>query len=365
MKRMKHAIVLAILTLAAGCGSEDGHKKETPPPQTISGVTVTTVAMRQIPEVVEAVGTLKARDSAAIAARLTGTVTRVFVAEGERVPKGKVLVAIDSAESGAAAAGAVSAVQEAERAVDEARARKKLADATFDRFRKLYQEEAVTRQEFEERQMEQATAAQGVARAEAHVSQARHAARGAGAIAGYGKVASPLTGVVVKKQVEAGQTVFPGMPLLVVEGENGLRLEVNPPENVLGKIRPGDKVALVLDGTPAEGKVSEVVPAVDPASRTFLVKIDVTGKTLKSGSYGKAFFPVGMRQGVSVPRDAVMRRGGLTSVWAVSPGGIARLRLVRTGRETGDAVEIISGLDPGDTIVTGGMDRVVDGAKVR
>lgn len=363
MRGSTWALLAMAFGLATGCAKTEGQKEAAAPP-VVTGVTVSSVASQEIPDVVEAVGTLKARDCALLASRISGSVATVHVAEGDRVTRGTLLVTIESTESGAAAAGALSGVHEAERGVQEALARKKLADATLERFRKLYEEEAVTRQEFEERQMEQETAAQGAARSEARLSQARHGAKAAGAIAGYGRVTSPLSGVVVSKQVETGQTVFPGMPLLTVEGEKGLRLEVAVPEGALGKVGVGDAVPVVVEGAAATGAVSGIVPAVDPASRTFLVKIDVAGNSLRSGSYGKAFLPVGVRKGIAIPRRAVVERGGLTSVWAVSPQGIARLRLIRLGGELGDSVEVISGLGAGEQIVTGGTAKVVDGAKV-
>ena len=222
----------------------------------------------------------------------------------------------------------------------------------------------MTRQEFEQHQMEQEVAAQGVARAEARLSQNRAGARAAGTIAGYGKVLAPISGVVVAKPVEAGQTVFPGTPLVTVEGEGGFRLEVAAGEGLLGKVRQGDQVGIAVEGAPATGRVSEIVPLVDPGSRTFTVKVDIPAKGARSGDFGKAYFRTGARQGIAVPAAAVVERGSLTSVWAVSPEGIARLRLVRLGKTLGERVEVVSGLRAGDRIVTAGAEKVSDGAKV-
>jgi RND family efflux transporter MFP subunit len=208
-------------------------------------------------------------------------------------------------------------------------------------------------------------AAQGVHRAEARLNQSRQALKAAGTVAGYGKVTSPVAGVVVAKQVEAGQTVFPGTPLFTVEGNDGFRLEAAAPEALLGKVKPGDRVGVAVEGAPAGGRVAEVVPLVDPASRTFIVKIDLPAQGLRSGAYGKALFTVGARKGITVPVACVVERGALTSVWAVTPEGIARLRLVKLGQTAGDRVEVLSGLAAGDRVVTAGLERVVDGAKVR
>lgn len=364
MRRFRAAILPLLIAALLGCGKKHEPVAQSAPP-VVRGVTVATVAAEQLPDLQEAVGTVRARSTAVIASRLAGSVTGVYVKEGDRVGKGKLLVAIEAAESGAAAAGAVSGVEEALRALDEAQARKKLADLTFERYGRLFSEQAVTRQEYDTRRTEQEVGVQGVARAEARLSQARQGAKAAGAVAGYGKVTSPVSGVVVAKQTEAGQTVFPGTPLLTVEGDEGFRLEVAAPEGLLGKVRVGETLGIAVEGAPASGRVAEVVPVVDPASRTFTVKVDLPSRGLRSGSYGKAFFRTGSSQGVAVPAQAVVTRGALTSVWVVGSDGMARLRLVKLGRALDGRVEVLSGLAAGERIVTAGMERVSDGAKVQ
>ena len=364
MKSGRGVLVAFLIVSMFGCGKEQAPPAAQTAPLLVRGASVAQVALEAIPELQEAVGTVRARNSALVLARIPGSVSAVYVKEGERVSRGKLLVAIEAPESGAAAAGAASGVEEARRGVDEARARKKLADATFERYRKLLNEQAVTRQEFEQRQMEQEVAAQGVARAEARLGQTREGAKAAGTIAGYGKVLSPISGLVVAKQVEAGQTVFPGTPLVTVEGDSGFRLEVAAGEGLLGKVKQGDQVGIAVEGAPATGRVSEIVPLVDPASRTFTVKVDIPAQGVRSGTFGRAFFRTGARQGIAVPAAAVVQRGALTSVWTVSRQGIARLRLVQLGKTLGDRVEVVSGLSAGERIVTAGAEKVSDGAKV-
>jgi len=364
MRCCRGALGALLMVAALGCGKKDLEPASLSKPVPVQGAGVSVLALESIPEIQEAVGTVKARSLAVVCARIAGNVTGVYVKEGDRVAKGKLLVAIEAAEGGAAAAGAASAVEEADRALDEARARKTLADATFERYRRLFQEKAVTRQEFEGRQMEQAVALQGVARAEARVSQARQGAKGAGTIAGYGRVAAPISGLVVSKQAEPGQTVFPGTPLVTVEGDAGYRLEVAAGEGLLGKLKQGDAVGMELSGAPASARIAEIVPTVDPVTRTFTVKLDLPARGLRSGSFGKALFRVGQRQGITVPAAAVLQRGALTSVWAVSREGIARLRLVKLGAPQGGRVEVLSGLSAGERVVTAGVEKVSDGAKV-
>ncbi len=366
-RAMGYCLLSAVMLAGAvGCGErgKSGGKEAAPP--AVSGVVVQSVLAGAIPEQIEAVGTVRARNSSVIAARIPATVTALYAKEGDRVAKGKLLVALEAREVAAGAAGAEAGVEEARRGLEDALARRKLARATFDRYQRLFQEQAVTRQEFDTRQTEREVAEQEVARAEARLTQAREGAKSAGTLASYTRITAPIAGVVTVKQAELGMTVFPGTQLLTVEEEGGYRLEVAAPEALLGKVKPGNAVRVAIDGAgdAIAGRVADVVPTVDPASRTFTVKVDVAAKGIRSGSYGRALFLVGTRQGILVPKRAVVERGALTSVWVAEKDNIARMRLVKVGEQVDDKVEILSGLSAGERIIVGGAEKVVDGARV-
>ncbi|HEY6874061.1 MAG TPA: efflux RND transporter periplasmic adaptor subunit [Geobacteraceae bacterium] len=370
MRRSATVACLAVagaILMASGCGTRGKEVTATEAPQVVKGAVLESVGSGAVPDLVEAVGTVRAKNAAMLAARIPGTVTALYAREGDRVAKGKLLLTLEAAETAAGAAGARAAVIEAERGVDEAKARKRLADATFERYQKLFTEQAVTRQEFDSRLTEREVAAQGLALAEARLAQAREGATAAGTLAGYTRVTSPISGIVTAKTVDVGMTVFPGSPLMTVEEEGRYRLEVAAPESLHGKVKPGDAVPLAIDGVagPLTGRVAEVVPTVDPASRTFIVKLDLSAKGLRSGIYGRASFSVGSREGMLVPRGALVERGTLTSVWVVGKDNVARMRLVKAGRTVGEKTEILSGLSDGERIVTGGVEKVTDGAKIQ
>nr|NIR25636.1 efflux RND transporter periplasmic adaptor subunit [Gammaproteobacteria bacterium] len=111
----------------------------------------------------------------------------------------------------------------------------------------------------------------------------------------------------------------------------------------------------------AEGSVSEVVPKVQPDTRTFLVKVDITHPTLRSGLYGKVRFIIGRKPAILVPRSSVVLKGQLVGVYAVNDDNIVTYRLARTGRQYDDKVEVISGLNSGDRIIVDGIENAVDG----
>ncbi|HET6420775.1 MAG TPA: efflux RND transporter periplasmic adaptor subunit [Geobacteraceae bacterium] len=357
-------LVAGLLAGASGCGGEKGVPREEHP--VVKGTTVEKVESTVIPARFAATGTVRARNSAVLSARIQGTVSRILVKEGDRVQRGELLASLEATESTAGAAGAAYAVDEAKRAVDEALTRKKLADITFNRYAKLYSEQAATRQEYDTQKAERDMAEQGLSRARAKLAQAREAARSAGAIAGYTRIVSPLSGVVSGKSVDVGATVFPGTPLLTVEEQGHYRLEANAPESLMDNIRVGQEIPVFLDGIDGKytGRVAEIVPKVDPVSRTFTVKLDIPPKGVRSGQFGRAYLPIGEKKGITIPASAVVVRGQLTSVWAVDSKGIARMRLVKPGETNGNRVEILAGLSDGDRIVTGGTEKVTDGARI-
>jgi len=109
------------------------------------------------------------------------------------------------------------------------------------------------------------------------------------------------------------------------------------------------------------GKISDVVPAVDPRTRNFLVKIDVVGEGLQSGMYANVRIPVGKRSTILLPRDIIVEKGQLSGVYTVDGNNVITYRLVRLGKLYGDKREILSGLQAGEKVITGGVDRAVDG----
>lgn len=363
-------LTLAVVVAAGGCG---GRKDEPAATGTgagtvVSGVTVSEVAVTPLEESAELAGTVRARTSASVSARVAGTISLMRVREGDRVKKGELLARIDARENQASAAVAAAGIDEAGRALDEAVARKKLADTTFERYQRLFAEQAVTRQEFDIRQTEKEVAAQGVARAEARLRQARELSRGAGAVADYTRIISPISGVIIARHADLGSSVFPSQPVFTVEDEGSYLLELSLPETLQARVRPGLPVRVSIDALPGSFSlpVGEVVPAADPASRTFIAKVPLTMKGLRSGMFGRGTVPLGRgASAVMVDKAALVERGALAAVWVVDGGGVARMRLVKVGKTVADRVEILAGLSAGEGVVTSGVEKVSEGARVK
>jgi RND family efflux transporter MFP subunit len=360
---------LMVSVFLGGCGSkpnESGQSKEVQQ-VVIKGILLETLTMTSVPETMEAVGTVRSRTSGMVAARIPGTISMFTVREGDRVKKGQLLARLDAQENLSAAAFAVAGSDEARRGLDEAITRKKLADATFERYQKLFQEQAITRQEFDVKQAEKDLAIQGVARAEARLRQAQEGSRSAATMADYTRIIAPISGIITMKQADLGATVFPAQPLMTIEDESSYQLELAIPENLALKVKTGSPVQVTLDGVGAafSAKISEIVPAADPASRTFMAKVSLNQKGLRSGMFGRGTIALGSSiSGITVAKKALVERGALTSVWVVANDGIARMRIVKPGKQTGSRVEILSGLSDGERVVVDGAEKVSEGAKV-
>jgi RND family efflux transporter MFP subunit len=133
-------------------------------------------------------------------------------------------------------------------------------------------------------------------------------------------------------------------------------------------IKPGTPVQVVLDalGSSFSAQIAEIVPSADSASRTFNAKINLTQKGLKSGMFGRGTIALGTRtDGILLNKKSIVERGALTFVWTVDKENLARMRLVKVGKNVGDRVEILSGLSDGESVVTVGAEKVSEGSRVK
>jgi RND family efflux transporter MFP subunit len=182
----------------------------------------------------------------------------------------------------------------------------------------------------------------------------------------YAEITAPFAGVVTAKTVDPGTLAVPGTPLLTIERDGAYRLEASVEESHLSAIRVGQPVSLTLDGIDRtlDARVSEIVPAIDSASRSYTVKIDLPNlPALHSGAFGRASFSMGSLVVLSIPAAVVTERGQLQSV-LVAENGVARTRLITTGSKNKDRIEILSGLTAGDKVIFPVSQGLADGAPV-
>lgn len=387
---------MALLLLLISCSKKPATSQQLP---VVQGAKIETLQPTSVDDYYEAVGTVRARNSSVVAARIMGSIVALHVREGDTVRAGQTLIEIESREAGIQVQKAQAGVREATDALDEvdrniraaesareaARANEKLANTTFNRYQTLFARRSVSPQEFDEVRAKLEVASAERERAErllqaataqrkqvlARIDQAKADVSNARVYVGYAKLTSPINGIVVSKQTDVGYLATPGSPLLTIEDNSRYQLEVAVEESRLGTIHLHDQAQLqieALGNTELTGSVEEIVPASDPNSRSYIVKVGVpnlAGAQLRSGVYGKARFISGQRQALAIPKTAISQRGQLTGVLVVDQSGLARLRLIKTGRAFGDNVEILSGLNAGEQIVIEGPATIQDGTRVR
>ena len=361
------------------CGSEPARRTAQPKTPPVA-VQVSPVATQDWPTSYEATGTVRARTTATISSKVMGYVQQVSVHVGDRVRRGQELITLDARDldvslrrAEAGGAEVQSAIPELENATAAAKANLDLAQTTFKRMEELAAKKSISNQELDE-----ASARLKAAHANYDMVRSRRAqvdskmavveqeVRAAGIMRDYAKLAAPFSGVVITRSVEPGNLATPGAPLLTIEQEGLYRLEASVDESKLASVRVGQAVEVVIDASDRKlnARVSEIVPSVDAASRTYVVKVDLPAASqMRTGMFGRAIFPLGAQKVVAAPLAALTERGQLQSVFVVEDG-VAHTRLVTTGRRTGAAAEVLSGLSPGERIVAPVPVGLQDGAKV-
>jgi RND family efflux transporter MFP subunit len=364
--------------LLTSCGNEPP-RRAAQPQIAPAAVHVAVVAAEDWPAAYEATGTVRARTTATISSKVMGYVQQVSARVGDHVREGQTLIALDARDLDAnlrrAEAGRAeveSAIPELENAAAAAKANLDLAQTTFKRMEELAAKKSISNQEFDE-----ASARVKAAQASYDMTSARRAQinskmatveqeiRAAGIMRDYARIAAPFSGVVITRTVEPGNLATPGTPLLTIEQDGVYRLEASVDESKMPSVRVGQTVEAVLEADrKLNGRVSEIVPSVDSASRTYLVKLDLpAAPQLRTGMFARAIFPMGAQKVIAVPLAALMDRGQLQSVFVVEDG-VVHTRLVTTGRRTAAEAEILSGLSAGEKVVLPVPAGLQDGARV-
>ena len=346
----------------------------------VAAVQVETVADSEIAGIYQASGTVRARYSAAIAAKIAANILEVRVQTGDHVQAGGTLVVLDRRDleanllrSEAARAETESAIDETESAITAARANLELARVTHERFQDLLANVSVSQQEFDESEarLRSAEAVLEMAASKrrqigARRSQAEAEIAAARVALGYATLNAPFAALVTERKADPGSLAMPGAPLLTLEREGEPRLEASIDESRSGLVRLGERITVEIEGLnrSVTGRVAEVVPSVDAATRSFTVKIDMpTLPGLRSGMFGHAGFAGGKHGALLVPESAVVERGQIRSVYVVE-GDMARLRFVTLGEEHDGQREVLSGLTVGERIIVRPAPQLADGGRV-
>jgi multidrug efflux pump subunit AcrA (membrane-fusion protein) len=386
-------VVLSGLSIQIACKETRPVKPETAGQPVPAGII--TAAYESIAAVLEAPGTVQPRDRIALSSQINGFVREMRFRVGDIVKKDQVLAILDARDAQSQKAAAQAGVDEAEAALSEARkayqasvemqtaakASSDLASQTLVRYQKLSESRSVSPQELDEvRTRRNAAAAELASResmvsagqdrikqVEAKIAQAKAQSGRADVMMSWTEITAPSTGRIVQRLVDPGSAIFPGSPLLVIESIEKPQVLADVPTEHSGMLRPGSNVRIrnTETGTALEGRISQIIPLSDPATHSIQFKVDLPSNfSLPSGQFVKVELPAGNRQALLAPRTALRQTGQLAGLFVVDSASKARFRLVKVVPYDNQQVEILSGIQPGEKLVSKLSDQITDGIAI-
>lgn len=305
-------------------------------------------------------GTITAASQANLGTRMMGYVRDIPVKVGDPVRSGQLLLSLDNADLQARMAQTNAGIAEAEAAFSN-------AEKDYMRYRELFSDQSATQKELDDM-----TA--GYRMAKARLEAARQMKNEVAAQFAYTRIRAPFNGVVTNIFAETGDLANPGQPLVAVETPGTFEVEARIPENEIGMVRRGDTVSVLVKATGKRlgGRVAELSNSARNTGGQYLATIQLLEQddALRTGMYATLQFPregTGTREDstVLIPMSSLVRRGQLAGVYTISQEGTALLRWLRLGRAYGDQVEVLSGLQNGETYIVSSGSKLYNGVPVR
>lgn len=360
MRRGGAALLVAgAALLAGGCGKEGdaAPAAEKPAAVVVGPENVFVVVAEEITTGPQLSGNLSAEREAQVRAQAAGTVVQVFAEKGQRVSAGQVLARIDDASLADAVTSARSGVTSAQTAVE-------LATRNVERSRTLAQAGAIPERDLETALNQQKAAQAQLADARARLSSAQKSLSNTA-------VRAPIGGVVSDRPVNAGDVVQPGAAMFTIVDPGSMRLEASVAAAQLSEVRQGAPVRFTVSGYPGRtftGTVARINPAADPATGQVPVTVSIPNAegALVSGLFAEGRVASAARQGLTVPATGLDERGVSPTVLRLK-GGVAQRAPVQVGARNPDTerVEVLAGLEAGDTVLVGGASTTEPGTPVQ
>jgi RND family efflux transporter MFP subunit len=332
--------ILGLVAVLAACG--ESHSSETAHADRTEHGPGMIVQVEDIQMNVPVEGTVIARNRAEITTRMMARVSEVTADIGTRVRKGQVILRLGTEDIAANRA-------KAEAGVMVATAGRAEAEKQADRMDALLSQDVVPQVQRDQAHLQLAQAESQVAIAAATLQEVENAGS-------YASIRAPFDGEVVSRFIDEGDVAAPGMPLLVVEETGPREGRLAVPVDVAGSLEVGSTVRVsILGGRTYDAPVRVVAAGADPMSKTVEVRVTLPADW-PTGVSLTALVPAGSTQAVTIPTEAVVRRGQLTGVRVVTGDG-ASLRWIRLGRTVDEGrVEVLSGLSEGDEILLSGSE---------
>jgi RND family efflux transporter MFP subunit len=302
-------------------------------------------------------GTLEPEREAVLRAQVQGSVLQTYADQGQAVSAGTVLARID-------ASGIQDAYSSARAGVVAARNSADIAARDLARNEKLLAAGAIAERDIEQSRRASIAAQAALEDANSRLAAAEKQFRST-------TVTAPFGGVVSERPVSAGDIVQPGTPLFTVVDPSSMRLEASVPAEQLSSIRVGVPVTFTVSGYPGRDFVGHIVrvnPTADPTTRQVRIYVSIpnAGRTLVGGLFATGRMSTATRTGLVVPTTAVDVRGTAPSVVRVKGGKAEKVQIqVGVTDKASETVEVLSGLQAGDTLLLGAAQGITPGTPVK
>lgn len=347
---IKVVLSTALLLMLAACSKEEPKKEEVRP------VRAMVVGSSDIDVNAEFAGEVRPRVESRLGFRVGGKIIARKVDVGTVVKRGQVLMQLDPQDLQLSQTQARAALRAAETQRD-------LARAELKRYEELRRQNFVSQAVLDARKSAYASAQANVDAARAGYSAQSNQAR-------YSTLVSDTDGVVTAINAEVGQVVAPGTPVVSVANTDEKEIVISLPEDKVDAMRKVQNVTVRMwadPGVAIPGKIREVSPVADPATRTYPVRVSIpgAGSDVKLGMTARVqFASTSATPQMRVPLTALVQDKSSTAVWVVEKG-VVKLVPVQVGGTSGNDVVIASGIAPGQTIVTAGVNKLKNGQKVK
>lgn len=307
--------------------------------------TTETLVLQNIPQQFELDATLEAVNQSTVSAQTSGAVQSVLFDVNDRVEKGDLLLEIDNTQQQAALA-------QAKANLAQALAQNEDAQVLLKRNQRLFRQGTLSQGELDSTSARAKSSAAAVEAANAGVRQAREQLA-------YTQVRAPYSGIVRARHIEAGELVAPGTPLMTGLSLDRLRAVADAPQRLAQQYHSPQQISIRVNGTLIEPAKVTRYPYADNQLHSVRIRAELPANTqqLIPGSWAKMLITTGERQAITVPKTAIIQRSELSAVY-ISDNGTSKLRQVRTGNRYQDRVEVLSGLNAGDTIFVDGYDTL-------
>ncbi len=303
-------------------------------------VPVTDVMVDKLPINYNTTGSVVSDQRIDIASRTTGYIRKIVVREGETVTKGQVLIILDEADI-------EGAIRQAQATVNKVTSSLHDAKTDLNHYKKLFKRGSVSESKLRKIQLHHDVAIDTLSEAQAALSTALSQRQ-------YIHISSPITGLAVTRHKREGDLATPGTPILTIESNQSLLFETFVAESRIGTIRQGDTVPVSIDALneKLKGVVARVVPAGDPLTRRYQVKIALPQhEGLLSGMFGRAQFHIGFESVPVISPLALTERGGLKGVFVVNNNNQIHFRWLQLGQLWDKQIEVRAGLKEGERIL--------------